>query len=58
MPWGTILVGIALVSGAYIGIPHVVTGTASSDSFVRNGIPLISAGILGLILVQSIFRGR
>ncbi|MCK9369875.1 hypothetical protein M0R04_08225 [Candidatus Dojkabacteria bacterium] len=55
MGWGTILVSIALVSGLYIGIPYIVTGTASSDTWVKNGIPMIAAGILALILAQGIF---
>ncbi len=58
MPWGTVLVSIALVSGLYLGLPHVVTGTSGSEDFIRNGIPMIAVGILGLILVESIFRRK
>jgi hypothetical protein len=58
MPWGTIIVGMGLLIGAYLGMSHIVTGTAQSDSLIRDKWPVFVGGLLLILFATALFGGH
>ena len=56
--WGVVI--FALVLGAFMafGLPNIVTGTSTYETFIHNQAPLIGAAISITLIVIAIFAGR